>query len=782
MGPDGLARLREAILELDPEGRHVQLDVSTGTVRYGDEIILHSAISTYVGEEEPARAYLVAWLCTKGGYLPANIELEKAYSIGRPKLGARLDILVNYPDGTPYALIEVKSPVEFGVDPDRFIEGQLFNIAPHEKGSRVLAYTTVRVSETASPVVLAIGFTDGDKYSTWVSNGRPAAAEFPVSYGDATHEHLVNGGGVDLRVDVGGAELERLRKRLHDVLWRGSTPDNDIYEHVVKLFLAKIYDEKTTNGGERYEFQRCYVGVQPETTLRTFQRINDLYKRGYARYLNPGEGGATSELDGRKFSPDQTAFVVELLQGISLTSTRGGDVLGGFFEGITRDGFKQSKGLFFTHANIAAFVIMALELDELAIEKITSNAHYDDRFPYIIDPSCGSGTFLLSAMHLITQRIEGERAAISRNEDVRELLRDKAPSEHANRWAKDFIFGIDDSELLSMATKVNMVLHRDGNTHVYQADGLSALDRFRDQRLKGRDPADAAVYSKKVAVAFDAVVSNPPFSITLVPATAATLASTFELAASANSENLFLERWYQLLKPGGRLGVVLPESFFATKENLNARLFLFNHFNVRAVVGLPRLAFEPWTPTKTSLLFAQKKSDAEELAWKNTRIRHEREIEVAKAAVASATRRFARDATASRPMGPKEGSELIATLRSSLSGLDLAPPDDTGELMAKLPALAKVSKAVNTTVLAVQRTARELDLDFLVISVSMIGYKRTKRTEYDRPNELFQAMAGRRRRRARVLNLNRTTADWSIETPRRGADALSILRRSRIWQ
>jgi hypothetical protein len=140
MGPAGLAALQAAVEQLDPEGRYVKLDVAASTAQYGQELILHSDIGAFVGEEEPARAYLVAWLCTVGGYLPVNIELEKTYSIGRPKQGARLDILLNHPAGTPFALIEVKSPEEYGVDADRFIEGQLFNIAPLEPGRRVLAY------------------------------------------------------------------------------------------------------------------------------------------------------------------------------------------------------------------------------------------------------------------------------------------------------------------------------------------------------------------------------------------------------------------------------------------------------------------------------------------------------------------------------------------------------------------------------------------------------------------------------------------------------------------
>src|SRR6185437_15277726 len=83
---------------------------------------------------------------------------------------------------------------------------------------------------------------------------------------------------------------------------------------------------------------------------------------------------------------------------------------------------------------------------------------------------------------------------------------------------------------------------------------------------------------------------------------------------SLPSEAHFLERWYQLLKPGGRLGVVVPESLLNSPDNADARLFLYRMFWVRAIVALPRNLFID-TPTLTSLLFAQKKSGGEVASW-----------------------------------------------------------------------------------------------------------------------------------------------------------------------
>lgn len=69
-----------------------------------------------------------------------------------------------------------------------------------------------------------------------------------------------------------------------------------------------------------------------------------------------------------------------------------------------------------------------------------------------------------------------------------------------------------------------------------------------------------------------------------------------------------------MLKPNGRLGLVLPESVFNAVDNMQVRLFLYRMFKIKAIVSLPRNVFID-TPTLTSLLFAQKKTAQEIEKW-----------------------------------------------------------------------------------------------------------------------------------------------------------------------
>ncbi|WP_139638147.1 HsdM family class I SAM-dependent methyltransferase [Nonomuraea phyllanthi] len=739
-----------------------------------------------MGDEEPVRAYFVAWLCTRGSYPPEAIELERRYDFGRES-HLELDIRISRP-GHPdsaYALIEMKPPSGFGDEADGRINGQLFAPGGQEPETRILSLATVAVGSDGEPAIktVTIGYEPTLTYDKWTEAGRPHVDDFPINYDEPTQEPLSPGTSRDLRVSADRAELERLRKQLHDRLWGGTRDDNQIYSWLVRFLLTKIHDEKVTNNGEPYQFQVFHQGSRKEPAAHTLSRVSNRYAEAYRRYIRP-DANYVDPLDESLFSAQEAQWVVELLQGISLTvaGSHSGDLLGSFFEGITREGFKQSKGLFFTHYNIAVFMLEILDVGRLAETKLSSAAHPNDRLPYIIDPSCGSGTFLRTAMRAITRHIQPRSSTLGRNTDVREQLALRFPSDSPNTWAKDFIYGIEKREDLAISTKVNMVLHRDGHTHVFNDDGLAPLDaiatRHGEEKLRAHADPDQS-YDKPVAETFDVVVTNPPFSITLDANVKAQLSAAFRLASDRNSENLFLERWYQLLKPGGRLGAVLPESFYSTSENLKARLFLFERFNVRAIVTLPSHAFQPWTPTRTSLLFAQKKTAQEELLWTEAFDKHYGTLSAAQAsAIASAKaiiksgRRTPQQLASHQEIIERSLLELpVGQVRTPVGSVGWAE-----EVLAAVDSFSTESEAF-------RRTLNDIGIpDYTGVIVSEVGYRRTKRAENERRNDLFRAVAEGDLGEVVVLrNLNGAPDSWRIETSEGADDALSVLRAEQLW-
>ena len=327
------------------------------------------------------------------------------------------------------------------------------------------------------------------------------------------------------------------------------------------------------------------------------------------------------------FDTNKVKYVVETIQSISFTANKY-DVLGDYFEKIVRSELKQTKGQYLTHHNIVDFIVKALKVDKLAISLINGKDGRP-RLPNIIDPACGSGTFLIQTMKEITKHVLEDKDTyntLRQTDDVEEFLEVNFPERKRNVWAKEYIYGIEINPELAMASKVNMVGHGDGSANIHPADGLIKFSKYDSAKLLNIE-SNNSVYKKLVNEQFDVVLSNPPFSVTVDRETAKQFPDLYlqgekianslkkEAKKVVDTENLFTERWYQLLRPHGRLGVVLPESVFDTTSNRDIRLFIFKYFWIKAVISLPHLAFAPYIMTKTSLLFAQKKSEVEVQDW-----------------------------------------------------------------------------------------------------------------------------------------------------------------------
>ena len=78
-------------------------------------------------------------------------------------------------------------------------------------------------------------------------------------------------------------------------------------------------------------------------------------------------------------------------------------------------------------------------------------------------------------------------------------------------------------------------------------------------------------------------------------------------------EVLFLERFVQLARPGGKVAIILPEGIFANSNLRYVREWLVKNFTIHAVVGLPRETFkDTGTTAKTAILYLEKHKPPEE--------------------------------------------------------------------------------------------------------------------------------------------------------------------------
>lgn len=619
-----------------------KIDLNKKEIKYNEKIKQYRKIIKITGNEELVRAFILIRLVNELGYKPEKIEIEKEYDIGRPKTNKpRIDIIVRDKDDNAFLYIELKTPENFEKGKDEIIEKQLFNLASQELGQgknvRYLVLYTFEILENEiKDKALIIDYKKYNNFNKW-KEVRESTNELPKNYGKSLRIPYAKGGywidkngkknkAKELETDFNPEQLNSLRKNLHNVLWGGGgTDDNEIFSSLVNIILAKIQDESEKEEGQKYDFQVFYYkdGEKAESNDELFERINNLYRRALKQRLNILDKNRLERsfvIDTNKFSLEKLRYAISELESYSFVDGKnsfdGKDILGDFFEGIIREGFKQTKGQFFTHINIVKFILWGLQLDKLAIKRINE----DLEIPYLIDPSAGSGTFLIEYMKFITNNIKRRfKNKLKKKRDVEDKFDQWfLPDYKENKWAREYIYGVEINFNLGTATKVNMILHGDGSTNIFVKDGLLPF-KFYDKEtapnfLKQYE-IDSFYYDKEVNKQFDIVISNPPFSVALDQETKKSLKDEFIFGDKKNSENLFIERWYQLLRPNGRLGVVLPESVFDTTENKYIRLFLYKYFKIKAIISLPQLTFEPYTSTKTSLLFAQKKTPEEIKKW-----------------------------------------------------------------------------------------------------------------------------------------------------------------------
>ncbi|MGA5691358.1 restriction endonuclease subunit M [Cytobacillus pseudoceanisediminis] len=638
-------KILKYLKEKDPNHTIVEINEEAKTIKFNENIKCWNPIK--FENEGYIRAYLVVKLIKELDYPMEYIELEKHYNIGsRPTdKSAFLDILVRDKRNNreSFLFIECKSPNEYERKKEN-IETQLFNMAgiqsSQEGKVKYLVYYSLKNDDLEDNLII-IDFEENSSYKDWkLKNDEKGLNIIPKDYEISYHAHFAKINAEDankekykrLNVDMEREDFWKLKTTLHNVLWGGGSSNyNDVFYYLMHLFLAKIYDELWRRDNEVYDFQIFYEDGKKESAQKTFDRIEKLYRNAQAQLLNQPNDiiEKSTFIDLDKLALSKVISAVRLLQGISLTENKNeSDILGEFFEEIVSTQFKQDKGQFFTSRNLIRFILEVLDIKEEAIKRLNESNEENGLLPYIIDPSCGSGTFLLEAMKAISNSYLENKDKVKVSRPIKSIIQhnlfieDDEDKNKINTWAQQYIYGIEPNIELATATKVNMILHGDGNANIFINNGLAPFKEYKQparitaqfkNRLEVERISNLNGMNYPVNEQFDYIISNPPFSLTFgdEDEDAENYKNSFLYAKKKNSENLFIERWYQLLKEKGRIGVVLPDSIFDTTENKYIRLFLLKYFKITAIVSVDKIAFQPYTSTKVSILFASKRTSDE---------------------------------------------------------------------------------------------------------------------------------------------------------------------------
>ncbi len=412
------------------------------------------------------------------------------------------------------------------------------------------------------------------------------------------------------------------------------------------LFIKTIYERDNSKNQifsldiykkEKIDFEKYRFNERKDF----YQFLFDQTKKGY--------------IDDDLFEPTEIirirensfeAIVKELeIYNLSTTSD---DVKGIAFEEFLGKTFRGELGQFFTPRTIVNFMVEVLDPQETET---------------ICDPCCGSGGFLIKAFEYVRAKIEAkvqqEKELIKQEyytetyeklSDVeKEKIDDKVNkffsqlNEELNinndksrirTLSYDCIFGTDANPRMSRTAKMNMIMHGDGHGGVHHNDGLLNVNGIFENR-------------------FDVILTNPPFgarvekSLKITEADKYTdeerikkyqkrygdeynkalkqvnnnigkpLVSLYKMGAmSTLTEVLFIERCLNLLKPGGRMGIVLPEGVLNNSNLQKVRDYVESKAKILLIVSIPQDVFIASGATvKPSLLFFKKFTEEEALQY-----------------------------------------------------------------------------------------------------------------------------------------------------------------------
>lgn len=337
-----------------------------------------------------------------------------------------------------------------------------------------------------------------------------------------------------------------------------SNSGEDPFDAAIKLLAAKLFAETESRVAE-FQLQKT-----PEATHRAIQL---LYRSALRKW--PLLNGIGSDLS---ISPQHLVRSLRPLMGWQLLDSDL-TILDATLERLVARDAKGALGQYFTPRDVVRFCIEVL------------NPGPKDK---VIDPACGSGGFLFEATNHALRNGVSPPACLGIDFGAR-AIKVAALLTAATRKAKIAL------------SKANSI---DGRAYAQHAP--SEWSAFLS-RAAGAPTGRAIAWGAWNRLGCTVVATNPPFAGDIDEPDLLDAYESQRLAGrKVSREHLFLERAVHLLRPGGRLAIVLPQGLLANPSASYLRAWLFRKCRVLGVIGLHAHAFLPHTSVKTALLFAVK--------------------------------------------------------------------------------------------------------------------------------------------------------------------------------
>jgi type I restriction enzyme M protein len=495
------------------------------------------------------------------GYPKNLIAFEKSINIGRERKSADIviynsnDAATNNDQGNIFIIAETKAPSIINPDGQlvSYVSASSAQGAFWTNGNRILFY---RKDISTGTIVDYIGI--------------PKFGHAWDSIGKYKKNDLIT--PVDLKLAF---------RRCHNAIYRTGIDSEDVALDMVRIILSKIEDESSSK-------EECDFHITPDEykdmPLRKIacKRVRDLFTSVRDRYKD-----VFSIHEEISASDDQLALVISQLQQYSfLDATH--DVIGTAYEIYVASHLKGERGQYFTNR-----LVVDMMVDMVApMEK-----------DIILDPACGSGGFLVSAMNYIFNKIN----ISSRTNNAKEILK---------RNVVHQLFGVDISPKLVKIAKANMLLGKDGHGGIEHGNSLNKIEKltahFNELCGKGKPSI---------------ILTNPPFgsgyelrikeknilsqykcgrSWDIDSARNVVIGDILNDKVGVAPEILFLEKCIEWIKINGIIAIVMAKGQLDNKEAYMMRNLICKKTQIIAIVNLHEDTFEPFCGSKASVIFLKK--------------------------------------------------------------------------------------------------------------------------------------------------------------------------------
>lgn len=442
-------------------------------------------------------------------------------------------------------------------------------------------------------------------------------------------------------------EFTKLLTRCHNIIRNNDKLSPEAaFDEISKILFMKIMYER--NATEEMIFSKAKFQADEknyEQIIRPKLKKEVAYlDQDYMQYLFDDtkrafeNDGIFESKDRIRIKSNSFEMIVEELEAFNLSDTSD-DVKGIAFEQFLGKTFRGELGQFFTPRTIVDYMVEVLDPKEGET---------------ICDPCCGSGGFLITAFEFVRNKIDDDikrniksiknqyfnekfdNLPLSEQQEidnkVQELIKNlnkefdiRNVNSRYHNLSHNCVYGTDANPRMARTAKMNMIMHGDGHGGVHHHDGLLNINGIFDNR-------------------FDIILTNPPFGSRVEESLKITeqdkytdnkmidkytqlygnaynealnqindnigksILSLFEVGKmSSLTESLFLERCLNLLKPGGRMGIVLPEGVMNNVALKKIREYVEGRAKIINITSIPQDVFIASGATvKPSILFLQK--------------------------------------------------------------------------------------------------------------------------------------------------------------------------------